>query len=105
MIKAFSDEAWEDYTYWETQEKRHSSVSINLSMTLTAMDMTESENQNRFPAIFRHTGADELTIKTVLFIVSRMVLYKSFSAALITVISKAVSPTVNSAGDFSVTGT
>lgn len=22
MIKAFSDEAWEDYTYWETQDKR-----------------------------------------------------------------------------------
>jgi len=22
MIKAFSDEAWEDYTYWETQDKK-----------------------------------------------------------------------------------
>ncbi|MBQ7266574.1 MAG: Txe/YoeB family addiction module toxin [Firmicutes bacterium] len=22
MIKAFSDEAWEDYTYWETQYKK-----------------------------------------------------------------------------------
>ena len=99
MIKAFSDEAWEDYTYWET------SVSINLSMTLTETVMTELANRNSFPAIFHHTGADELTIKTVLFIVSRMVLYKLSSAALITVISKAVSPTVNSAGDFSATGT
>lgn len=52
-------------------------------MTLTATDMTELENQNSFPVIFHHTGADELTIKTVLFIVLRMVLYKSFSAALI----------------------
>jgi len=22
MIKTFSDEAWEDYTYWETQDKK-----------------------------------------------------------------------------------
>jgi toxin YoeB len=22
MIKAFSDDAWEDYTYWETQDKK-----------------------------------------------------------------------------------
>ena len=22
MIKAFSDEAWDDYTYWETQDKK-----------------------------------------------------------------------------------
>lgn len=22
MIKAFSDDAWEDYTYWESQDKR-----------------------------------------------------------------------------------
>ena len=22
MIKSFSDEAWEDYTYWETQDKK-----------------------------------------------------------------------------------
>lgn len=22
MTKAFSDEAWEDYTYWETQDKK-----------------------------------------------------------------------------------
>jgi toxin YoeB len=22
MIKAFSDEAWEDYTYWETQDRK-----------------------------------------------------------------------------------
>ena len=85
--------------------KRHSSVFINLSMILTETVMTESANRNSFPAIFRHTGADKLTIKTVLFIVSRMVLYKLSSAALITVISKEVSPTVNSAGDFSATGT
>ena len=87
MIKAFSDEAWEDYTYWETQDKK---TLRRIHKLINDID---------------RNGYDELMIKTVLFIVSRMVLYKSFSAALITVMNKAVSPTVNSAGDFSVTGT
>ena len=87
MIKAFSDEAWEDYTYWETQDKK---TLKRIHKLINDID---------------RNGYDELMIKTVLFIVSRMVLYKSFSAALITVMNKAVSPTVNSAGDFSITGT
>ena len=87
MIKAFSDEAWEDYTYWETQDKK---TLKRIHKLINDID---------------RNGYDELMIKTVLFIVSRMVLYKSFSAALITVMNKAVSPTVNSAGDFSATET
>lgn len=45
--KIWSDDAWEDYLYWQTQDKKLLSVSISSSKILNATVVWRgSENQN-----------------------------------------------------------
>gem|GEM_PF-2392608 len=51
MIKSWDDEAWADYLYWQTQDKKTLKRINNLLKILTGTVMLELANQNRLPEI------------------------------------------------------
>ena len=46
MIKVWDDDAWEDYLYWQTQDKKTLKKINALIKDMTEMVMMELANQN-----------------------------------------------------------
>ena len=57
MHKIWHDEAWADYLYWQTQDKKTLKKSTILSKILTEMVINVQEDRKRFPVIFPGSGA------------------------------------------------
>ena len=48
MYKLWSDKAWEDYIYWQVQDKKLSNESTNYYGILNEILTQESESLNRY---------------------------------------------------------
>lgn len=85
MHKNWFDEAWEDYLYWQMQDKK---TLKRINMILKEIErhpfLRASENRNRFVQISAVCGADGLTRKIDLCISFVKVLCISFHVGGIT---------------------
>lgn len=64
MRKLWQDEAWEEYLYWQRQDKKTLKKINRLLTVSTGMDINAQESQNRSAEIWQDIGAFALTRKT-----------------------------------------
>lgn len=74
--KIWSDDAWNDYLYWQTQDKKILNVSTSLLKILSVMVVCRGlENRSRLPVIYRGSTVAGSMKKIVLFIIQKTVVF------------------------------
>ena len=68
MIKSWTDDAWEDYTYWQTQDRKTLKRINNLLKDIERNGYDGIGKPESCWMTFQDIGAVELTNKTELFI-------------------------------------
>lgn len=64
MNKVFTSNGWEDYIYWQTEDKKTlKKINIIIKRLLIGMVMKALENQSLLLAIYQAFGAGELMRK------------------------------------------
>ncbi len=82
MIKAFSDEAWEDFQYQTKQDKKTLQRILKILKDIDWHGYTGIGKPERLKGISLHTGVVELITPIVLYIELKMIQSRLFNAVL-----------------------